>query len=371
MLPALAAALPAIVSGIAALIGTGVSAYSNRKTANQINKTSNDQINEQTRVNNLNLEADKRNYDNMVAQQEYEKALQQTIFNREDTAVQRRTADLKAAGINPILAAGGAAQSGAIVNTEAPRMDQSQKPIDFSSVFTAKQMAHEQKLAEQQMIMNSLTMAANIYKTKAEVDRIRNLNQFDSLNFDLRTEEFGFSKDKFERGLTWDMEQFNKQLAFDKDKQAYVEMSGDRNFNLASSKLADDIARTGLMKIDTANRVAQTLIDADMAALRHMEFGLKKDYYKIDRAVAKARIGLIHADTALRTLEASRIPHQVSLLMLEHQIKSRDLDLSVQKAIRYKDTFSSLRFSAVPGSTLYDTIDRYMDSQARRLLGDF
>lgn len=56
-----------------------------------------------------NLFTNKRDFD-------YQKALQQQIFNREDTAVQRRMADLQAAGLNSNLAAGSAAGAGSVVS---------------------------------------------------------------------------------------------------------------------------------------------------------------------------------------------------------------------------------------------------------------
>lgn len=47
----------------------------------------------------------------------YQQALQQQIFDREDNAIQRRRADLEAAGLNPNLAAGSAAGAGSVVAT--------------------------------------------------------------------------------------------------------------------------------------------------------------------------------------------------------------------------------------------------------------
>lgn len=92
------------------------------------------------KTNQANKDVAAQNLAFQREQQDYQKALQQQIFEREDTAHQREIEDLKRAGINPLATAGGnGANAGSVVPlTELNNTYQAQT-ADFSGLQTAGQ----------------------------------------------------------------------------------------------------------------------------------------------------------------------------------------------------------------------------------------
>lgn len=116
-----------------------------------------------------NIWANKRDFD-------YQKALQQKIFNREDTAVQRRMADLKAAGLNPNLAAGQGASAGAVVSRS------NTNDVNFGSALDT--IAAISQIKAQKIQNKILDHEERSAQYKATIDRMNKetqgwMNQFD------------------------------------------------------------------------------------------------------------------------------------------------------------------------------------------------
>lgn len=98
-----------------------------------------------------------QNYQAMKEQQKYERQLQQTMFNREDSSIQRRAKDMRMAGLSKTLAAGSGAQAGPVIKSTPPSMGTSHIDKQFQQT---------------QMKIALMTQAADIARTQAQTKLI-------------------------------------------------------------------------------------------------------------------------------------------------------------------------------------------------------
>lgn len=195
---------------ISSLIGAGT----NLAIAGATNK-----LNKNIATDNLNFQKDNL---------EYQKALQQQIFEREDTAYQRKVNDLISAGLNPALASQGSGSgAGSIVSTSAPHNN----------------MQYKSPSVQIGSILDTLSSIKQLENLKVQIDNARKQgNYIDALTSKANAETTGITfnngildktqEDKI-KSITYQTDMLQKQKEM-LDRQAELNRIG-YNFSLGHS----------------------------------------------------------------------------------------------------------------------------------------
>lgn len=180
----------------------------------------------------LQNKTDKKNYKLQKEQFEYQKSLQERMFQREDNATQRRAADLQAAGLSKTLAAGSAAQAGPVVKTDVPQM-----------ASKGREMAMQTGQQTFALALDIARARADISKTMADTEVSRQTARKVGLDAD-------YQKDTYtERVLAGNLLLDDKQADIANKKVDLVLKQLDipiQQINKIKAELAVEAARLGL-----------------------------------------------------------------------------------------------------------------------------
>lgn len=118
---------------------------------------------------------------------DYARALQKTIFEREDNAISRQVADLERNGLNKQLIAGGGAGAGAVVSTSAPSVDYQHRPyqpsIEFGNGllqlgdFLLRAKLQQEQIANIRADTNNKNIAGAYSTLKMETEKLEQLQK--------------------------------------------------------------------------------------------------------------------------------------------------------------------------------------------------
>lgn len=277
------------------------------------------QFKHQTSMDERNYQHSLAQWQNELAQQAYQKELQERLFAREDTGIQRRVADLRAAGLSPVLAAGQAAPAGqgvAITPAHAPRYDVT---ADRNIAGAIAERAEERKMMMMSAVMNLIQQSSQISHTKADTDRIR-------------------------AEMDW--------------------ITPEHERRIRETELHAIGAAASMMQAETS--AANVRLSA-------------RKWDEAERILVNARSGHLNTYAASERLRALGIPYETSRKAIEAAMAGHDAQLSVGSGIRTTDslpawakTSDRLRTSILPPGAKepINIVDAELRKMASRIAGE-
>lgn len=231
-------------------------------------------------TNNSNEKIAKENLEFQKENFEYAKDLQQQIFDREDTAYQRKVNDLIAAGINPAVAVtGSGSAAGSIVSTQAPHNDMRYQAPQFnlgSAIDTLRSLKQIASIEEQTNVakqqadyLSSLKKKAdsetvkigleNGFFTKTQADRLKRIG--------FETDMLSYQKDMLSRQNDLNKIGYNFALGnsvINNFKTSNAPLLQELQINQDLLKLKKEFSQQNVKKIKMDNGFAPWLFGADM-----------------------------------------------------------------------------------------------------------
>lgn len=219
-------------------IGSGITSFAAPFVDYKTSKERNEANIQMTRETNaLNKEIADRNYEQQERLFEYNKALQEQMFEREDTSYQRTAQDMMNAGLNPLSMQGTNGAGEAIAQT-APQ----------------NQMQYQQSPAiEKSNVANTMMQAANELFSNMQ-DLQNGTIQRDKLRQEKKYAEYDHIVNALEQGFYWDSE---------KNDWSFDDEQFEKYLNSIYSKTEADIAENINRKNQAEHKTTNKIYDTD------------------------------------------------------------------------------------------------------------
>ena len=231
-------------------------------------------------TNAANNEIAKQNLAFQKENLEYQKSLQQQIFEREDTAYQRKVNDLIAAGINPAVAAtGSGSNAGSVVSTQAPHNDMKYQAPQFnlgSVIDTFKSLKQIESIEEQTNVAKQQADYLSSLKKKADSETVKIglENGFFTKSQEDRLKRIGFETDMlmYQKDMLSRQNDLNKigynfalgNSVMNGFKSSNAPLLQELQINQDLLKLKKEFSQQNVKKIKMDNGFAPWLFGADM-----------------------------------------------------------------------------------------------------------